>query len=150
MSVSIRKFLLDRDDTLYRLPTATFDRMLRFPETHRITRFASQRVRSAEVVVELMNGRPSAVLRSVFSMMMFKRDGTLLSPLRDPHVLARAELALALDSPDPRASVADAASRFVARGDAWKPPAALLRRIEQSALGRLKCSRISPTLPGTE
>ena len=144
MSVSIRKFLLDRDDTLFRLPSATFDRMLRFPKTHRLPRFAGQRVRSAEVVVELMNGRPIAVVRSVFSMMTFKRDGTLVSPLRDPHVLARAELAFAFDAPDPLASVADAASRFVARGGQWKPPAALLRRIEQTALGRLKCPRISP------
>ncbi len=39
-----------------------------------------------------------------------------LSPLRDRHVRARAELALALDSPDPRASVAEASTRFVARG----------------------------------
>ncbi len=145
MSVSIRKFLLDRDDTHYRLPTATFDRKNRFPKTPRLPRFARQRVRSAEVVVELMNGRAIAVIRSVFSMMTFKRDGTLLSPLRDPHVLARAELALVLAPPDPRASVAEAASRFVARGGQWKPPAALLRRIEQSALGRLKCPRISPT-----
>lgn len=144
MSVSIRKFLLDRDDTLYRLPSATFDRMLRFPKTHRLPRFAGQRVRSAEVVVELMNGRPIAVVRSVFSVMTSKRDGTLVSPLQDPHVLARAELGLAIDSPDPLASVADAASRFVARGGQWKPPAALLRRIEQTALGRLKCPRISP------
>ncbi len=144
MSVSIRKYLLDRDDTLFRLPTATFDRMLRFPKTQRLPRFASQRVRSAEVVVELMNGRPIAVIRCVFSMMTFRRDGTLVSPLRYPQVLARAELALAFDAPDPRASVADAASRFVARGGQWKPPAALLRRIEQSALGRLKCPRISP------
>jgi hypothetical protein len=146
MSVSIRKFLLDRDDTLYRLPSATFDRMLRFPKTHRLPRFGGERVRSAEVVVELVNGRPIAVIRCVFSMMTFKRDGTLVSPLRDPHVRARAELALAFafDSPDPLASVADASTRFVARGGQWKPPAALLRRIEQSALGRLKCPRISP------
>ena len=88
--MSIRKFLLDRDDTLFRLSSAAFDRMLRFPKTHRLPRFAGQPVRTAEVVVELMNGRPLAVVRSVFSMMTFKRDGTLVSPLRDPHVRARA------------------------------------------------------------
>jgi len=145
MTVSIRKFLLDRDDTLYRLPRVAFDRILRFPKTHRLPRFAGQRVRSAEVVVELMNGQPIAVIRSVFSMMTFKSDGTLVSPLRDPHVRARAELALAFDSPDPFASVADASTRFVARGGQWKPPAALLRRIEQTAAGRLNCPRVSPT-----
>jgi hypothetical protein len=144
MSVSIRMFLLDRDDTLYRLPSAAFDRMLRFPKIHRLPRFSRQRVRSAEVVVELMNGRPIAAVRSVFSMTTFESDGSMVSPLWDPHVLARVELTLAFDSPDPLASVADAASRFVARGGQWQPPAALMRRIEQTAMGHLKCPRISP------
>jgi len=92
----------------------------------------------------MMNGRPLVVLRSVFNMLTFNSDGTLVSPLRDRHVQARAELALALDSPDPRASVAEASTRFVARGGKWKPSAALVRRIEQTALGRLKCPRLSP------
>ena len=114
------------------------------PARHRLTRFAGQRVRSAEIVVEMMNGRPLVVLRFVFNTLTFKSDGTLVSTLRDRHVRARAELALALDSPDPLASVAEASTRFVARGGQWKPPSALVRRIEQTALGRLKCPRLSP------
>jgi hypothetical protein len=109
--------------------------MLHNPTRHRLARFASQRVRSAQVVVEMMNGRPIAVLRSVFNMLTFKRDGTLLPPLRNRHIPARAELALALDSPAPRASVAEASTRFVDRGGQWKPSSALLRRIEQTAWG---------------
>ena len=145
MRVAFRHFLLDSEDTLYRLPSAALDRMLHNPTRHRLARFAGQRVRSAEVVVELMNGRPLVVLRSVFNMLTFNSDGTLVSPLRDRHVRARVELALALDSPDPGASVAEASSRFVARGCLWKPPPVLVRRIEQTALGRLKCPRVSPT-----
>jgi hypothetical protein len=144
MRVALRHFLLDAEGTLYRLPSAALDRMLDNPTRHRLARLAGQRVRSAEVVVEMMNGRPLVVLRSVFNMLTFESDGTLVPPLRDRHVRARAELALALDSPNPRASVAEASTRFVARGGQWKPPAALVRRIEQTALGRLKCPRLSP------
>jgi hypothetical protein len=115
------------------------------PSHYPLTRFAGQRVRSAEVIVEMLKGRPLAVLRSVFTMLTFDSDGSLVSPLRDPHIRARAELALALDSPKPRASVADASIQFVARGGQWKPTPALARRIEQVALGRLKCPRLSPT-----
>jgi hypothetical protein len=122
--------------------------MLHHPTRHRLDRFAGQRVRSAEVVVEMMNGRPIVVLRSVFTMLTFKSNGTLVSPLRDRHVQARAELALALDSPDRHAGVTEASTRFVARGGQWKPSAALVRRIEQTALGRLKCPRVSPSGPG--
>jgi hypothetical protein len=149
MRVAFRHFLLDSEGTLYLLPSAALDRMLHNPTRHRLARFAGRRVRSAEVVVEMMNGRPLVVLRSVFNMLTFKSDGTMVSPLRDRHVRARAELALALDSPAPRASVAEASTRFVARGGQWKPPPALVRRIEQTALGRLKCPRLSPARPGS-
>jgi hypothetical protein len=81
--VAFRHFLLDSESTQYRLPSAALDRMLHNPPRHRLARFAGQRVRSAEVVVEMMNGRPLAVLRSVFNMLTFKSDGTLVSPLRD-------------------------------------------------------------------
>ena len=116
MRVAFRHYLLDSEGTLYRLPSAALDRMLQAPNRHRLARFAGQRVRSAEVVVEMVDGRPISVVRSVFNMLTFKRDGTLIPPLRDRHVRARAELALALDSPGPRASVAEASTRFVARG----------------------------------
>ena len=114
---------------------------LHAPTRHRLPRFAGQRVRSAEVVVEMVDGRPISVVRSVFNMLTLKRDGTLIPPLRDRNVRARAELAMAPDSPARHPKVAEAGSRFVARGGQWKPPAALARRIEQTALGRLKCPR---------
>jgi hypothetical protein len=95
MRVALRHFLLDREGALYRLPSAGLDRMLQIPTRHRLPRLAGQRVRSAEVAVEMMNGRPLRVVRSVFNMLTFKSDGTLVPPLRDRHVRARVELALA-------------------------------------------------------
>jgi hypothetical protein len=150
MRVAFRHFLLDREGALYRLPSAALDRMLQSPTRHRLPRLAGQRVRSAEVAVEMMNGRPLRVVRSVFSMLTFKSDGTLVSPLRDRHVRARAELAQALGAPARHAGIAEASTRFVARGGQWTPSAAVARRIEQTALGRQKCPRISPCGPGIE
>src|ERR1039458_9470264 len=97
------------------------DRMLHNPTRHCVTRFAGQRVRCAEVAVEMMNGRPFRVVRSVFNMMTFTSDGTFVPPLRDRHVRARAELALALalGGPGRHAGVAEASTPFVAR---WWPP----------------------------
>jgi hypothetical protein len=106
--------------------------------------------RSAEVAVEMMDGRPLRVVRSVFNMLTFKSDGMLLPPLQDRHVRARAELALALGAPARHARISDASTRFVARGGQWTPSAALKRRIEQTTLGRQKCPRISPTRLGIE
>jgi hypothetical protein len=63
-------------------------------------------------------------------------------PLSDRHVRARAELALALEQPIRDTAVADASTRFLARGGQWSPSAAVKRRIEQTALGRQKCGRV--------
>jgi len=150
MRVAFRHFILDREGALYRLPSAALDRMLQTPTRHRLPRLAGQRVRSAEVALEMMKGRPLRIVRSVFNMLTFKSDGTLVPPLQDRHVRARAELALALVAPARHAGIAEASTRFVARGGQWAPSAALVRRIEQTALGRQKCPRISPTGPGME
>ena len=142
MRIGFRHYFLDADGALNRIPNAAFDRMLRDPTRHPLPRFAGQRVRTAEIAVELMNGQPIQVLRSSFSILTFKKNGTLVPPLSDRHVRARAELALALDRPIREAAVADASTRFVARGGQWSPSAAVRRRIEQTALGRLKCPRV--------
>jgi hypothetical protein len=49
---------------------------------------------------------------------------------------------LALDQPIRDTAVADASTRFLARGGQWSPSAAVRRRIEQTALGREKCQRV--------
>ena len=121
MRVAFRHFLLDREGALYRLPSAALDRMLQDPARHRLPRFAGERVRTAEVVVEMANGRPLRVVRSVFNMVMFKSNGTLVPPVQDRHIRARAELALALGEPVGQAGIAQASTRFVARGGQWTP-----------------------------
>lgn len=142
MRLGFRRYLLDAKDTLYRVPNAAFDRMLRDPVRHRLPRFAGQRIRSAEIAVALMSGKPIAVERSSFSILTFKKNGALVSPLLDPHVRARAELALTLEQPSRDTAVADASTRFLARGGQWSPSAAVRQRIEQTALGRQKCEQV--------
>ncbi len=51
-------------------------------------------------------------------------------------------LAPAFASPDPNATVMDAASRFVAQGGAWTPSADLARAIDDAAMGRVPCRRL--------
>lgn len=147
MRLALRYFLLDREGALYRLPSATLDRMQQVRSRLRLARFAGQRVRSAEIAVQLINGRPVRVIRSVFNMLSFKSDGTLLPTQHDRHARARVELALASAAAARRAGVTEASTRFVARGGQWTPSAALVRRMEQIALGRQKCPRISPAGP---
>jgi hypothetical protein len=143
MRLALRYFILDREGALYRLPSATLDRMLQVRSRLRLPRFAGQRLRGAEVTVEMLNGRPVRVVRSVFTILTFRSDGTLLPPQQDRHARARVELALTLAARARRAGITEASTRFVVRVGKWKPSGALVRRMEQIALGRQKCPRIS-------
>jgi hypothetical protein len=56
-------YLLDQDDTLYRLPSAKFNQMLRDPTRCRLPRFAGSRLRMTDVAVELID-RPGRLFAS--------------------------------------------------------------------------------------
>ena len=148
MGIGFKRYLLDTQDALYHVPNAAFDRLLRDPVRNRLPRFAGQRVRSAEIAVALLNGKPIAVERSWFSVLTFKKNGMLVSPTLDPHVRARVELTIAPVFASPghdtsrNAAVTDASDRFQARGGQWTPSPAVKRQIEQAALGRQKCNRV--------
>jgi hypothetical protein len=144
MGIGFKRYFLDAEGALYHVPNAAFDRLLRDPVSHRLPHFAVQRVRSAEIAVALINGKPVAVERSSFSILTFQKNGALVSPLLDRHVAARVELAVApvLGEPNRDTDVADASIRFPARGGQWTPSPAVKRRLEQTALGRQKCQRV--------
>jgi len=142
VSYSTRTFILAPDDTLYRLASAEFSRMVDDPQTHRLTRFAGQRVRMAEAIVEVRDRAPVAVVRLVCEMLGFDAEGRL-----DRATFMRQNAALAELSVDrviPRLAakesvVVDAGSRFVAKGGHWWPSPSLEQKILRAALGELKC-----------
>ena len=144
MGISCRMYLLDQDDTLYRLPSAKFKRMLRDPTTCRLPRFAGRRVRMTDVAVELNDRQPSRVIWITFAFLAFDDDGHFDLATFDRHQRARAELALALPTLEPRSDeiVVDAADRFVAQGGRWTPSRALRRRIDAAAMEQVKCTRL--------
>ena len=68
-------YLLDLDDTLYRLPSTKFGQMLRDPTRCHLPRFAGSRARMADVAVELIDRRPSRVIWITFGFLAFDNDG---------------------------------------------------------------------------
>ena len=144
MGISCRMFLLDKDDSLYRLPNAKFDQILRDPTSSRLTRFAGSRVRMTDVAVELIDRQPICVVWITFGFLAFDEDGYFDLAAYDRHQRARAELALALPTTEPKSErmVVDATNRFVAQGSRWTPSRALQRRIDAAALEQVKCARL--------
>jgi hypothetical protein len=143
MGLSCRTFLIARDDTLWRLASTRFDRMLRDPASQCLPVFAGQRARMASVVVELVARNPVRVVRNTFSILTFDAEGRF-----DPSTLEKQQFALAetvvarvfpaLDD-DSEQRVVDATSRFIAQGGQWIPSRALARVIDQTALGQRQC-----------
>ena len=144
MGFSFKRYLVAVDDTLYRLANTTFDRMLRDPANHRFPVFAGQRVRMADVVVELVGREPACVVRATFAVLTFDDEGRLDASKFGKQQFALAETALApvFAVPDSNETVVDATHRFVAQGGAWAPSKPLARAIDDAALGRRKCPRL--------
>lgn len=108
-------------------------------------RFAGQRVRMAEAIVEVRDRAPCAVVRVVYEMLEFDAEGRLDHVTFKRQNAALAELAM--DRVIPRlvgkeTAVIDAGSRFVARGGSWKPSVALEREILCAALNEAPCKRL--------
>jgi hypothetical protein len=145
VTYSPRTFILGPDDTLYRLPSAKFSRMLDDPASHRLERFAGQRVRMVDAIVEVHERAPRAVVRLVYEMLRFDAEGRLDRPafLRQNAALVELALGRLLVQPvTPGETIVDASSRFVAQGGRWQPSPSLERRIRRAALGELSCARL--------
>jgi hypothetical protein len=137
-------FLFDKDDGLYRLPSAKFDQMLRDPTSYRLTIFSGTRVRMTDVAVELHNRRPVRVVRITFGFLAFDDEGCFDTSAFDLHQRARAELAWARPTKEPKGKgiVVDAVGHFVAQGGRWTPSGTLQRLIDAAALGQVKFTRL--------
>ncbi len=133
------------DDTLYRLASTKFAAMLDDPESHRLRRFAGQRLRLVDAIVELRDRVPCEVVRLVYEMLVFDAQGRFDRRTFEQQNAALVHLLMGRVAGGPRTSdgeVIDASSRFIAQGGRWQPSPALARRIRQAALGEIKCERL--------
>jgi len=137
---SVRIFIVDPDDTLYRFAGTKFTNMFNDPESHPLLRFAGQRVRMVEVIVELRNRVPCGIARLVYEMLRFDDQGRLDCNALKNQNFALADTFAGEETKD--AVVVDASSRFIAQGGRWTPSYTLAQRICQVALGEAKCSRL--------
>ena len=146
MGFSCRTFLIAYDDTLWRLSSTKFDRMLRDPTGYCLPVFAGQRARMASVVVELATRNPVRVVRNTFSILIFDAEGRLDSTRFEKQQFALAESVVApvfaVFDDDRNQTIVDATSRFIAQGGQWIPSRALARVIDQTGLGQRQCRRL--------
>ena len=139
MGIGCRKFVVNDEGRVVRLRNTVFERLLCDPERHTMPAWAGQRVRMAEILVQLVDRRPVGVVRRAYFVVSFDAAGRLDSTRFQEQQWALAESALdrAFTVPDDDDRVLDVASRFIARGGRWRPSNDLAQRIDDAALGRL-------------
>jgi hypothetical protein len=141
MAFSTRIFLLVDTVRLYRLPGSRFAAMLSKPASHAIPQFASQRVRAAEAIVELVDRRPLKVIRMVFFMLGFDERGVVDADALMRHAAAALDTLHAVQPFNEfsrEAKVVDGRSRFAVSGGRWRPTPALQALFDNAALGKKK------------
>ena len=144
MGYAFHRYLVAMDDTIYRMANTAFDRMLKDPARCRLPELAGQRVRTVEVVVELVGREPAAVVRTSFGVLAIDDAGCVdASRLRtQQHARIETVLAPVFASHDRDAKVIEAGGQFIAQGGTWTPSPALARAIDDAAFGRRKCPRL--------
>ena len=119
MGLSSKLFLLSADDTVHALSNAAFMRMLRQESVARIPEFAGQRVRQVSMVVAVVNGAPTQIVRCTFAILDIDGDGVLDVERWNAQQFARVDDPFEPAGPGRGTGgpIVDATRRFVARGE---------------------------------
>ena len=137
MGIGCRRFIVEDEGSLVRLKNTLFDRLLRDPKHHTMPALAGQRVRMAEILVQLADRRPIRVARRVYFIVQFDEAGRLDTARfqEQQWALAESTLGSVFSVPGDDDRVLDAASRFIAQGGRWRPSDELAQRIDDATLG---------------
>ena len=137
VGIGCRRFIVDDEGRLVWLRNAIFERRLRDPQHHTMLALAGQRVRMAEIPVQLANRRPIHVVRRGY-FVVSSDEARRLDTMR----LQDQQWALAASAPEGVFAVPsddnrllDVALRFIAQGGRWRPSVALAQHIDDAALG---------------
>jgi len=137
MGWSCRRYLVDLEERVVRMKNTTFEGLMREPDLHRMPALAGQRVRMAELIVEVSGRTVLHIVRRVYVVLTFDPLGRLDTERFEQQQFALASVAIEgmlAQARRPR-EVLEAADRFVAQGGRWQPTHALAQRIDAAALG---------------
>ncbi|MEO6277357.1 hypothetical protein [Roseateles sp.] len=115
------------------MKSTTFEALVSNPQIHRMPPLAGQRVRMAELLVEVSGHTVLRIVRRVYFVLTFDQDGRVDTERFQRQQWALAGIAIdgvfaqARDSAD----VLDATDRFVAQGGRWRPSPAVAQRIDE-------------------
>lgn len=147
MVTSTRYILVDQNDEVIRLRNSLFERLWKQSQDAVLARFAGDRVRWAEVIVEIQERKPVSILRVVFGYLYFDQEGRLdRDRINQDNVLKMEAAGIGAIASKRTDSVIDASARFAARRRdheaIWQPGPQLAQAIYEAALDSKKYKRL--------
>ena len=139
MGLSIRIFLVNRDDTLRRLPNSRFNRLVSRDTDERLPEYAGKRLRYALIVIELKNRKPVGILRTEYSDFTFDSQGRLRNDEREKAARLSMDMIKPIEFEPNHHGVIDARYKFAKKRFeheyTWQPAPELEAAIFKSVLG---------------
>lgn len=77
MGIGIRIYIVEDDNSLKRVPLNRFERMRRGVPGEALPQYSGRRMRSIYATIEMINRKPSDILRLDFSYLTFDSEGSL-------------------------------------------------------------------------
>jgi len=136
------------DDQVFRMAETMFKRLLANPAEAHLKQFAGQRVRFADIVVELHHRKPERVVRIGYYYLHFNQDGSINYErfMRDGAVIAEAGLADTRKTDADPTRVINATAKFAQRERDhaiwWQPDDALEKVILDASVDLTSCKRL--------
>jgi hypothetical protein len=112
MSVGIRAFLFNDNDTIERLPLTRYERLLRSHPKECLPQYAGKCVRFAEVAVELKERKPVQILRVVYGILPFDSEGRIDAVEQEKEMRLCAEMTPPIFKDRPSPKIVDAKHQF--------------------------------------
>jgi hypothetical protein len=137
MSISSRTFFFDADDTLFFMTAGEHAKLFKDPEAHPVMRFAGMRVRTVEVLVEVLARAPTAVLSMNCYFTVFDEHGVLIWEDLVERFVRRPRSAAGSTTPTSAAQPQPDASPWH-----WEPSAEQALLIAEAALGSGTAQRL--------
>lgn len=90
MGIGTRVFIIDDDDSIHRIATALYDRLLHRDPGECIPAYSGKSIRCATVILEVAGRMPLSVIETYYSILYFDSEGRLDSDMLDKAMLLAA------------------------------------------------------------
>jgi len=112
MGIGIRIYIVEDDDSLKRIPLTRYERMLGGVPGEALPQYSGRRMRSICAAIDMINRKPTEILRLDFSNLAFDSEGKLDRSEFETAVRLGMDLLAPFETTAPKRKVINASHRF--------------------------------------